>query len=126
MRAGGPALLFEHIKGSRFPLLINTYATRERMSWALGVDDLAQHATTIAELVKAQPPTSLMDKIRMLPKLGRVASAMPRTVGTAPCQEIVDTNPDLTKLPILTTWPEDGGPYITLPMVITRDPDKGT
>lgn len=126
MRAGGPALLFENIKGSRFPLLINTYATRERMSWALGVDDLSQHATTIAELVKAQPPVSLMDKIRMLPKLGRVASAMPRTVGTAPCQQIIETNPDLTRLPILTTWPEDGGPYITLPMVITRDPDKGT
>ena len=126
MRAGGPALLFENIKGSRFPLLINTYATRERMSWALGVDDLSQHATTIAELVKAQPPVSLMDKIRMLPKLGRVASAMPRTIGTAPCQQIIETNPDLTRLPILTTWPEDGGPYITLPMVITRDPDKGT
>src|SRR4051794_14539924 len=126
MRAGGPALLFERVKGSRFPLLINTYATRERMSWALGVDDLSVHAATIAELVKAQPPASLMDKIRMLPKLGRVAGAMPRTVSTAPCQEIVETAPDLGKLPILTTWPEDGGPYITLPMVITRDPDKGT
>ncbi|HEX2656780.1 MAG TPA: menaquinone biosynthesis decarboxylase [Polyangia bacterium] len=126
MRVGGPALLFEKVKGSRFPLLINTYATRERMSWALGVDDLAQHAATIGELVKAQPPVSLMDKIRMLPKLGRVAGAMPKTITNAPCQQIVDTSPDLTKLPILTTWPEDGGPYITLPMVITRDPDKGT
>ena len=126
MRAGGPALLFERVRGSRFPLLINTYATRERMSWALGVDDLSQHAATIAELVKAQPPASLMDKIRMLPKLGRVAGAMPKTVATAPCQEVVETNPDLGKLPVLTTWPQDGGPYITLPMVITRDPDKGT
>src|SRR3954452_2342614 len=80
MRAGGPALLFERVKGSRFPLLINTYATRERMSWALGVDDLSMHADTIADLVKAQPPASLMDKIRMLPKLGRVAGAMPKTV----------------------------------------------
>ena len=126
MRAGGPALLFERVKGSRFPLLINTYATRQRMSWALGVEDLAQHATTIAELVKAQPPASLLDKIRMLPKLGRVAGAMPKTVATAPCQEVVETSPDLGKLPVLTTWPQDGGPYITLPMVITRDPDKGT
>ncbi|HEX2657715.1 MAG TPA: menaquinone biosynthesis decarboxylase, partial [Polyangia bacterium] len=126
VRAGGPALLFEKVKGSRFPLLINTYATRQRMSWALGVDDLATHAATIGELVKAQPPVSLMDKIRMLPKLGRVATAMPKTITNAPCQQIVDTSPDLTKLPILTTWPEDGGPYITLPMVITRDPDKGT
>ena len=61
MRSGGPALLFEKIKGSRFPLLINTYATRQRMSWALGVEDLSAHATTIAELVKAQPPASLLD-----------------------------------------------------------------
>src|SRR5213076_1471902 len=76
VRAGGPALLFEKVKGSRFPLLINTYATRQRMSWALGVDDLAVHAATISELVKAQPPASLLDKVRMLPKLGRVAGAM--------------------------------------------------
>jgi 4-hydroxy-3-polyprenylbenzoate decarboxylase len=126
MRAGGPALLFERVKGSRFPLLINTYATRRRMSWALGVSDLEEHARTIGELVRAQPPVGLMDKIRMLPKLARVATATPRTVKDAPCQEVVETSPDLTKLPIITCWPDDGGPYITLPMVITRDPDKGT
>jgi len=126
MRAGGPALLFENVKGSRFPLLINTYATRRRMSWALGVADLEEHARTVGELVKSQPPAGLMDKIRMLPMLARVATAMPRTVTAAPCQEVVESTPDLSKLPILTTWPDDGGPYITLPMVITRDPDKGT
>jgi 4-hydroxy-3-polyprenylbenzoate decarboxylase len=124
--ADGPALLFERVKGSQFPALINTYATKRRMSWALGVPDLEDHARSIGELVKAQPPVGLMDKIRMLPKVARVATAMPRTVKTAPCQEVVEREPDLTKLPILTTWPEDGGPYITLPMVITRDPDKGT
>ncbi|HXI56770.1 MAG TPA: UbiD family decarboxylase domain-containing protein, partial [Polyangia bacterium] len=126
MRAQGPALLFENVKGSAFPVLINTYATRRRMSWALGVPDLEIHARSIGELVKAQPPVGLMDKIRMLPKLARVASASPRTVGHAPCQEVIEREPDLTKLPIITCWPEDGGPYITLPMVITRDPDKGT
>src|SRR3954464_4961674 len=67
MRAGGPALLFERIKGARHPLLINTYATRRRMSWALGVSDLEEHARAIGDLVKSQPPTGLMDKIRMLP-----------------------------------------------------------
>jgi 4-hydroxy-3-polyprenylbenzoate decarboxylase len=126
MRAGGPALLFERIRGSRFPLLINTYATRRRMSWALGVGDLDEHARAIGALVRAQPPTSLMDKVRLLPKVARVAAATPRTVRSAPCQEVVETDPDLGKLPIITTWPDDGGPYITLPMVITRDPDKGT
>jgi 4-hydroxy-3-polyprenylbenzoate decarboxylase len=126
VHAGGPALLFERVKGSRFPLLINTYATRRRMSWALGVGDLEEHARDIGELVKAQPPAGLMDKIRMLPKLARVASAAPRVVRSGPCQEVVESDPDLGRLPIITTWPEDGGPYITLPMVVTRDPDKGT
>ena len=126
VRAGGPALLFEHVKGSRYPLLINTYATRQRMSWALGVGDLDEHARAILALVKSQPPAGLMDKVRMLPKLARVASATPKIVRSGPCQQVVETEPDLTKLPVLTTWPGDGGPYITLPMVITRDPDKGT
>jgi 4-hydroxy-3-polyprenylbenzoate decarboxylase len=78
--ADGPALLFERVKGSQFPALINTYATKRRMSWALGVPDLEDHARSIGELVKAQPPVGLMDKIRMLPKVARVATAMPRTV----------------------------------------------
>ncbi|HTB56445.1 MAG TPA: UbiD family decarboxylase domain-containing protein, partial [Polyangia bacterium] len=126
VRAGGPALLFERVKGSRYPLLINTYATRRRISWALGVPDLDEHARAIFDLVRSQPPVGLMDKVRMLPKLARIAAATPKTVRNAPCQEVVETDIDLGKLPILTTWPEDGGPYITLPMVITRDPDKGT
>ncbi len=96
------------------------------MSWALGVADLDEHARAILELVRSQPPTGLMDKLRMLPKLARVASATPKTVRSAPCQQVVETDVDLGTLPIITTWPEDGGPYITLPMVITRDPDKGT
>jgi 4-hydroxy-3-polyprenylbenzoate decarboxylase len=126
MRAGGPALLFERVVGSRFPLLINTYATRQRVSWSLGVADLDEHARAILDLVRSQPPTGLMDKLRMLPKLARVASATPKTVRTAPCQQVIESDVDLGALPILTTWPGDGGPYITLPMVITRDPDKGT
>ncbi|HVV48964.1 MAG TPA: menaquinone biosynthesis decarboxylase [Polyangia bacterium] len=126
VRAGGPALLCERVKGSRFPLLINTYATRRRMSWALGVPDLDEHARAILALVKSQPPAGLLDKVRMLPKLARVAAATPKVVRNAPCQEVVESEPDLGKLPVLTTWPGDGGPYVTLPMVITRDPDKGT
>lgn len=126
MLRGGPALLFERVQGSRFPLLINTYATRRRMSWALGVDDLEQHAREIGELVRSQPPAGLLDKIRMLPKLARVAAAAPRTVRSAPCQEVVETSPDLGRLPIITCWPGDGGPFVTLPMVITQDPDHGT
>jgi len=111
MRAGGPALLFEHVKGSRFPLLINTYATRRRMSWALGVGDLEQHARTIGELVRSQPPTGLMDKIRMLPKLARVASATPRNGEVrALSGGRRHQAPTSRRLPIITCWPDDGGP----------------
>src|SRR5947209_4937038 len=68
VRADGPALLFERVKGSRYPLLINSYATRRRVSWALGVPDLDEHARSIFDLVRSQPPVGLMDKVRMLPK----------------------------------------------------------
>src|SRR5947209_1704664 len=68
----------------------------------------------------------MADFVRFLPKLGRVAAATPKLVRSAPCQEVVTHDVDLRTLPVLTTWPADGGPYITLPMVVTRDPDKGT
>lgn len=126
MKAGGPAVLFERVKGSGFPVLANLYGTRRRMSWALGVEDLEEHASAIQELAHSQPPAGIMDKLRMLPKLARVAAAAPRRVDSAPCQEVVEDEPDLRRLPVLTCWPDDGGPFITMPMVVTRDPDTGT
>jgi 4-hydroxy-3-polyprenylbenzoate decarboxylase len=123
---GGPALLFENVRGSSFPLAINLFGSQRRMALALGVDSLDEHARALAELLSAQPPGSLWDKLKMLPKLARVAGALPKTMsGKAPCQEIVETDVDLTKLPILTCWPDDGGPFITLPVVITHDPENG-
>jgi 4-hydroxy-3-polyprenylbenzoate decarboxylase len=127
---GGPALLFENPRGSRFPLAINVFGSKRRMAMALGVRDIEEHAHALAELLGgAAAPGSLWDKLKMLPKLGRVAGALPKSVsGPAPCQEVVEDLPekiDLTQLPILTCWPDDGGPFITLPIVITHDPDTG-
>lgn len=126
---GGPALLFENPRGSRFPLAINVFGSRRRMAMALGVREIEEHARALAELLDgAAAPGSLWDKLKMLPKLGRVAGALPKsTSGAAPCQEIVDVGDrvDLTQLPILTCWPDDGGPFITLPIVITHDPETG-
>lgn len=118
----GPALLFEKVKGSPFPLLINTYASRKRMSWALGVEDFEEHAARIRNLVRTQPPQSFWDKLKVLPKLFEIARSMPKEVRSAPCQEVVMEEVDLCKLPILKCWPKDGGRFITLPMVITVDP----
>jgi 4-hydroxy-3-polyprenylbenzoate decarboxylase len=128
MKAGGPALLFEDVGGSSFPLVINAFGSRSRMSRALSTHDLEAHARTLAELV--QPPAasggapSLLQLARKLPELSHV---LPRRAPAGPCQDTVRlaAEVDLDALPILTTWPQDGGPFITLPQVITLDPDTG-
>ncbi len=127
MKAGGPALLFENVKGSRFPLLINAYGSRRRMSRALGVDDLEEHAKAIEELVHTRAPKSARELAEMAGKLPALASAIPRKVTSAACQEVVQLGDDvdLMALPVMTCWPDDGGPFFTLPNVITKDPDTG-
>lgn len=125
MKAGGPALLFERVKGSKFPLLINAYGSRKRMALALGVSDLEEHARAIADLVHSKAPGSARELADMARKLPALASALPRKVTQAKCQEVVQTEVDLNALPVLTTWPKDGGPFFTLPNVITKDPDTG-
>ena len=128
MKAGGPALLFERPKGSEFPLLINLFGSRKRMAMALGVDDLEEHARAIAELVHTKAPGSAKELAEMALKLPALSAAVPRRAsGHAPCQDVVLTEKqvDLDLLPVMTTWPRDGGPFFTLPNVITRDPDTG-
>jgi 4-hydroxy-3-polyprenylbenzoate decarboxylase len=127
MKAGGPALLFENVKGSRFPLLINAYGSRKRMSRALGVDDLEEHAKAIEELVHTRAPKSARELADMAGKLPALASTVPRKVTSAACQEIVQLGDDvdLMALPVMTCWPNDGGPFFTMPNVITKDPDTG-
>lgn len=129
-KQGGPALLFENVikvdgQKSRFPLLINTYGTWKRIAWALGVEEVDEIANEVEEIVKTQPPSGLIDKLRMLPKLARFGSYLPKLVSSGPCQEIAPSDIDLSLLPYLKCWPEDGGPYITFPIVITKDPDTG-
>jgi 4-hydroxy-3-polyprenylbenzoate decarboxylase len=127
MKAGGPALLFEAVSGSRFPLLINAYGSRRRMAMALGVDELEEHARAIADLVHSQAPSSPRQLAQLAMKLPELAHLPPRSVAKGACQEVVATGDDvdLDALPILTCWPADGGPFITLPQVITRDPETG-
>lgn len=127
MKRGGPALLFEKIKGSSFPLAINCFGSPERIKLALGVDRLEGIGEDLFSLIKSIPATSsLGEKIKLLLKLNRIRNVFPRVIsGKAPCQEAVMDKPDLDQLPILTCWPQDGGPFITLPIVITRDPETG-
>ena len=127
VKASGPALLFENVKGSRLPLLINAYGSRRRMSLALGVGDLEEHAKKIADLVHTRGPKNVRDLVEIMSRLPALASAVPRKTSDAPCQQIValGDDVDLFALPVMTTWPNDGGPFFTLPNVMTKDPDTG-
>jgi len=122
---GGPALLFETPIGYDIPVASNLYGSYERMCLALGVKTLDDLANEIDGLMTPQMPAGIMDALKMLPMVGRLRDLMPKTVGDAPCQEIVDRNATLDSLPILKCWPEDGGKYITFPLVFTKDPETG-
>ena len=125
VKEGGPALLFERVKGSPYPVLINAFASYEQMRLALEVDDIDDIARRIEDLIKVPEMGSLVDKLKALPLLQEVNSVFPRRVRRGACQEVIEAEPDLTQLPVLKCWPQDGGRFITLPLVITKDPDTG-
>ena len=125
-KRGGPALLFEKVKGSSVPLLINAFGTPERMCLALEADSLDKIAHRISALLRPDVPASLLEKLQALAKLKEFSDALPVSVRTGPCKEVIVRNqPSLSFLPILQCWPKDGGRYITFPMVITKDPETG-
>ena len=124
-KSGGPALLFERVKGSNFPVLVNLFGSMERMKLALGIQDFKEITSRIEELLNPEIPDSVWGKIRALPKLKKLNDYVPKIVKRGECKEvIIKDNPSLDILPILKTWPKDAGRFITLPLVFTRDPDS--
>ncbi|MEJ5360731.1 MAG: menaquinone biosynthesis decarboxylase [Spirochaetota bacterium] len=125
-KTGGPALLFERVKGSSYPVLINAFGSYKRMQMALHCNSFDDIGKKIFNLITMQPPKTLTEKIKALLMLKDIATLMPKQVNKAPCQKHVLTSGALLDaLPILTCWPKDGGPFITLPVVITKDPETG-
>ncbi|MDR3708504.1 MAG: menaquinone biosynthesis decarboxylase [Capsulimonadaceae bacterium] len=126
---GGAGLLFEHVKGSEFPVAINLFGSRKRMSWALGVDDIEEIAREIEGLVKlpGNMPSSIGGMLGLAPKLLPLTSIAPKMVSSGPCQDVVKTGAkaSLDEIPILTCWPGDGGPFVTLPLVFTKEAGTG-
>ncbi len=131
LRADGPALLFENVVGHEMPVAINLFCSERRMNWALEVEDaevLAGRLEAMIEMVQGGPPQGVLNKLRTLGRLVHVGAFQPKTVSNPPCQQVVlsGEDVDLYSLPIIKCWPLDAGPYITLPLVITRDPETGT
>lgn len=124
-KAAGPALLFKNPKGSHMPILINQFGSKRRMEMALGGQELDEIGGQLGQVLQMQVPQGIVAKVKALGKLKNLADSAPRIVKTGPCQEVVMAAPDLDALPILKTWPGDGGPFITLPVIFTRDPATG-
>ncbi len=122
----GPALLFEKVKGSRCPIAINLFGSYQRMAWALGVKEFRQIGQKFSSLLKTDPDMTLMQKIDVLFDLYKLSTSKPKEVKKAPCQEIVkESGFSLFDYPVLHCWPGDAGRFITLPLVITKDPESG-
>lgn len=125
VKAGGPALLFEKVRGSMFPVASNLFGTLRRTCRALGVETLDDIAARIRSYLPQTVPSSLSDKLKLVLRLRDLAGFQPKTIRSAPSQQVVETPGDLTTLPVLHCWPKDAGRFITLPLVITKDPDTG-
>jgi 4-hydroxy-3-polyprenylbenzoate decarboxylase len=122
---GGPGLLFERPAGFDMPVAINLFGSMRRICMALGVTTLDDLAREVEDLSTPKVPGGFFDALKMLPVVKRLRDLMPKTVTDAPCQEVVRQNGTLDDYPILKCWPEDGGRYITFPLVFTRDPESG-
>ena len=127
IKAGGPALIFENPKGSRIPCAVNLFGSSERMGLALQVGkNLDEIGGRMLEFLEPEIPVNIIEKLKALPKLKKLADFIPKYVKGGPCKEVVvKENPSLDIFPVLKTWPLDGGRFITLPMVFTKDPETG-
>jgi len=126
-RSVGPALLFERPTRSRHPLLINAFGSERRMCLAFEVDELQEVADRIQGFLKMESPQGLFDKIKMLPKLAELGSFFPKSVKSGDCKQVISKGSDvnLFDFPILKCWPQDGGRFITFPLVFTKNPETG-
>lgn len=127
VRNNGPALLFKRVRGFSIPVLINAFGSFRRMSLALEVPSIQVAAEDLETFVSSEVPETILAKIKSLPKLKRLAKVAPKHVSSASCKEVILTGEkaSLDRFPIIRCWPKDAGKYITLPAVITRDPDTG-
>ena len=126
VKKGGPALLFERPKGYDIPVAINLLGSRRRMELALEVDSIAEVAARISEYLEMKTPQGLVGKLKMLPKLAEMGSFFPKSVKDGPAKEVILKDKfSLLDFPVLKCWPEDGGRFITMPLVFSLNPDTG-
>ncbi len=126
VKSGGPALLFHKVKNSNYPVLTNAFGSYERMNLALGVEDIEKLSEGISSIIDIENYLGLINKVKAIPALLQAATAFPiKLPGKGLCQQVIEKKCDINTLPVLKCWPLDGGRFITLPIVITKDVDSG-
>lgn len=125
MYSGGPAVLFENVKGHSMPVLGNLFGSARRMSIALETDDFAEIGRRISGMASVDMPAGLLGKLRKLPEMSKMADAFPKPVRSGPVTEVFEERPSFGSMPVLKTWPKDAGRFITFGMVATRHPETG-
>ncbi len=126
VKSNGPALLFENVKGYKIPVFANAFGTMERMCLALGVDNLDEIGERIQKLLEFEAPSGIWEGIKMLPQVAELTSFAPKYVKSGPCKEVIlKEGFSLDDFPVLKCWPQDGGRFITLPLVFTKNLKTG-
>ncbi len=124
---GGKALIFENVEGSDIPVMINAFGSEKRMKMALGVDRFEDIGWKLYRILKPEVPNTFLDKLKRIPELKKLNDALPKVVKTGRVKEVIKKGEDidLFEFPVLKCWPKDGGRFITLPQVVSKDPENG-
>lgn len=125
MYSNGPAVLFENVKNYDMPVLANAFGSLKRLEIGLETLDFTEIGQRIVDITKMEMPTGIIDKIRKLPELSKMADIAPKLQKSGPVTEVIEESPSFDKIPILKTWPKDAGKFITFGLIATRHPDTG-
>lgn len=121
--SNGPAILFEDVKGFDIPVLGNAFGSLKRMEIGLGTKDFTEIGQRIVDLTKMDIPSGFINKIKKLPELSKMSESFPKLEKSGPVKEVINDTPSFDKIPILKTWPKDGGKFITFGLVATKHPE---
>ncbi|MDX1440913.1 MAG: menaquinone biosynthesis decarboxylase [Nitrosopumilaceae archaeon] len=125
MYSNGPAILFENVKGYQMPVLANAFGSMKRLEIGLEMKDFTEIGQRIVDMTKMEIPTGFLNKIKKLPELSKMTESFPKLENSGPVMEFSSTNASFDDLPILKSWPNDAGKFITLGLVATKHPETG-
>jgi len=125
MYSNGPAILFENVKGFDMPVLGNAFGSLKRLEIGLETTDFTEIGQRIVDMTRMEMPSGMLNKIKKLPELSKMSNSFPKLENSGPVTQVVSDSPSFDKIPILKTWPNDVGKFITFGLVATKHPETG-